>query len=139
MNKPIIYALNLSSPQELKKALDISKRFKGPLYVVYVTDIEQEREDDIVYLGKVAAENYINAEDKELHTTMKTLFHNADVQPDDVFILNGPIGVAIGRFAKQVDAQLIIVSKTHHSYLRFLGNERAIEKHSVSDVYVING
>ncbi|MEZ9303667.1 universal stress protein [Vibrio breoganii] len=138
MNKPIVYALDLTSPKDLIKAFEISKRFEGPLYVAYVTDIEEEREDDIVYLGKSVTESYINEENKELHATMEALFQKTGVQPDDVYILNGPIGITVGKFSKHVNAQLIVVSKTHHHYLKFLGNQRDIEKHSETDVYVIN-
>ncbi|SBO09160.1 Universal stress protein family protein [Vibrio mediterranei] len=138
MSNPVIYALNLHSPQSLKRAASIARRFEGPFYVCYVTDLEEELEDDTEYFGEVDAQAYVNKKHSELKAKIHAMIDKASLQCEDVYILNGPIALTINELAEKVSAQLIIVSKTHHKYLKWADHQRDIESRSHCDVYVMN-
>ncbi|OBU25342.1 universal stress protein [Photobacterium kishitanii] len=119
MYKKVLYALDIDSKPYLLKAIALAEQLNAELFVGYATNIDDQLFSDDAYFGHQLGDDLVNTEKDELENKIKDLITGTSLNKDHVYIVSGPVGMAIERLATHLSVDLVIMANSHH-YFSFL-------------------
>ncbi|PKF50602.1 universal stress protein [Enterovibrio nigricans] len=126
MYNKILYALDIDSKINLSKDIDIANQLNAKLYIGYATYLGESYEDDEVYFGKLTGDKIVDTKKQILEQKIVSLIDGTSIEKENIYIIDGPVGKAIDKLATSLDAELVIVAKSHHHFSLLMKNDTLI-------------
>ncbi|PSU25448.1 hypothetical protein CTM97_06365 [Photobacterium phosphoreum] len=127
MYKKVLYALDIDSKPYLLKAIALADQLNAELFVGYATNLDDQLFSDDTYLGDQVGDEIVNTEKVALENKIKALISGTTLNRDHIYIVGGPVGMAIERLATKLSVDLVVMANSHH-YFSFLSKNGLLIK-----------
>lgn len=122
MYKKVLYALDINSKPYLLKAIALADQLNAELFVGYATNLGDQLFSDDTYFGHKIGDDIVNTEKVALENKIKDLISGTSLKRDHVYIVDGPIGMAIDKLATNLSADLVVIANSHRYFNLFSKN-----------------
>ncbi|KXF81218.1 universal stress protein [Enterovibrio coralii] len=126
MYSKILYALDINSKPHLEKAIEISRQLNAELYIGFATYLGESYEEDEVYFGKLTGDQIVDDKKNALEEKIESLISGTDINKEQIYIVDGPVGKAIDKLATSLNVELVMVAKSHHHFSLMMKNDTLI-------------
>ena len=120
----------------LKKAFELASNLSATLYITYVTANAEKNSDDTLYFGDSIENEILLLEKRKLNELLLHALGNIKFPKENIYIINGPIDLAIEKLAHELNVELIVIMKSHRHFNIFSNNESKIDQQSQFDTLV---
>lgn len=127
MYKKVLYALDIDSKPNLLKAIALADQLNAELFVGYATNLDDQLFSDDTYLGNQVGDEIVNTEKVALEKKIKDLITGTTLNRDHIYIVGGPVGMAIERLATKLSVDLVIMANSHHYFSLLAKNSLLIK------------
>lgn len=137
--KKILLAIDLNKSNAhlgLTKAFELATSLSATLYITYVTSFGEKNIDDSLYFGDTVENEITQLEKNKLNELILRALDGLEFPKENIYIINGPIDLAVEKLANKLDIELIIIMKSHHHFNIFSNNESKIDNQNQFDILI---
>ncbi|MCD9471319.1 universal stress protein [Photobacterium phosphoreum] len=134
MYKKVLYALDIDSKPYLLKAIALADQLNAELFVGYATNLDDQLFSDDTYLGDQVGDDIVNTEKVALENKIKALISGTTLNRDHIYIVGGPVGMAVERLATKLSVDLVVMANSHHYFSLLAKNALLIKLATHHDI-----